>query len=814
MRWEANTQEIILRFGRGVQLVWVDGQLLPARENTSFYDKVNQYQGRLFQSFPRMTRRLEATKSGDGLGLDLHPSLAFFARVRLQEDPSKIEQIVDEFESDPAVDEATLSLGFQTLGQSADDGGTDGPDDASESVECPTKQVYLGPSGGDTNGVDARHAWRVPGGAGDRIRVCVVDRSAENHEDLPKFISATDSLELGSAATHGTRTMGVIGAIRDDKGVSGIAYRVSTLLFSNKTYVPNSYDEDGSTWAIDRALGLVRTENSDFVPLVEGEIILLQWQTYDGFMPIELESDIRDAIQVAKNKFGVITVSAAGNAGDPLPQDLSDDDSGSIIVGAGDWRTGERVARSNYGSRVNCQGWGNCVGTVISEYTNVERSRSYTWKDFYDTSSAAAMIAGVAAVVQGTHRAVTATPEHPFGVPISPTNMRDVVARYGVGPQGSSIGKLPDLKEICQNVLRTFLPLTYVRDGAPDTEGSPVFGTPVYGPFHYISPDIIVKRKPEDEVLPAGSSPSTDDLSVSDPVIAGETYVIYVRVHNRSSVAHSVAAELYWGSPATYHRLGDWNPLLPESILKSTSPVKPGKYQLLAPCIWTAPAGSDGAHFMAIVEPHELQDLPDSYYTSLAFHRTIDETRYRQLRMRLYSYRYRNVQNIFVYGAGTAVIEFDVNGLELEDATMTLRIDCDLPDGRDVTLQWSGFGLNYETVRNKVLRSIDDTIVTRNWREFWDPLEEGFGSFVMENLAIAAGGTVTFKVSTPWGGLGLAGVGSVFRLTASQYRINQADRPELLGRSHAIVTGVQVPIAVNLDDLNPGPIIGIPPSDG
>ena len=94
-------------------------------------------------------------------------------------------------------------------------------------------------------------------------------------------------------------------------------------------------------------------------------------------------------------------------------------DSGAILVGAGRspiWGVQARSAEydSNYGFRVDLQGWGDSV--VTTGYGNLYNLNGPDWFytfDFPNTSSATAIVAGAVASVQGRSRVVHSQPSPP-----------------------------------------------------------------------------------------------------------------------------------------------------------------------------------------------------------------------------------------------------------------------------------------------------------------------------------------------------------------------------------------------------------------
>jgi hypothetical protein len=166
---------------------------------------------------------------------------------------------------------------------------------------------------------------------------------------------------------------------------------------------------------------------------------------------------------------GIIVIEAAGNfdeTGVNLDQyqDSSDHfifnptfrDSGAIMVGAATSRSPhKRYPGSNFGARVNCFAWGENVTTCLS---NVSGSTDRYRRDFGHTSAATAIIAGVAASVQGMA-------EQNLRRRLSPRQMRNILSDREIGTLSAGdlaaggakvdlIGVMPDLHAISERALR------------------------------------------------------------------------------------------------------------------------------------------------------------------------------------------------------------------------------------------------------------------------------------------------------------------------------------------------------------------------
>lgn len=349
------------------------------------------------------------------------------------------------------------------LWREPDHGGPEMVLDPAQIPDFVGRQGYLGAA---PEGVGAEIAWAQAGGDGGGVSIIDIEGGwCLTHVDL----AGNGGLRGGVAIPdrgwrdHGTAVLGVMGARRNGFGVTGIAPGASVSAFSHDTV--------GSAGAIQRSADL----------LDHGDVLVLEMHRpgpLDGFrsrmdqlgyIAVEWWPDDFAAIRYAVSR-GVTVVEAAGNGAQNLDAPLYDTpdagfpddwvnpfsgpDSGAVLVGAGAPAGGayglprSRLGFSNFGSRVDCQGWGE--GVCAPGYGDLYRGRGehhwYTGQ-FNGTSSASPVVAGVAACLQGIARQ--------RGEPLKPHELRELLRRHGspqTGDLGERIGSLPDLGDLIGNL--------------------------------------------------------------------------------------------------------------------------------------------------------------------------------------------------------------------------------------------------------------------------------------------------------------------------------------------------------------------------
>jgi hypothetical protein len=336
-----------------------------------------------------------------------------------------------------------------------------------------SRQIYLNKA---PAGIDARFAWTRPGGRGAGINVIDIEGEWNfAHEDL---IVNQGGMIGGSGANdlhwrnHGTAVVGEIGADRNVFGCTGIApdARVRAIsVFGGSS---------GSASAI--------TQAAD--GLAPGDVILIELHfpgprfafaerpDQAGYIAAEWWPDNFAAIVYATSVRGVIVVEAAGNGAqnfdDPIydtpavgfpagwknPFRTSNPQSGAIVVGAGAPPPGthgnnlgpdrSRLDFSNYGARVDVQGWGREVTTTgYGDLSGAAGPENRWYTDIFSgTSSASPIVVGALACLQGARKAAGKALLTPSA---AQALLRNTGSPQQAGPNGPAtqrIGKRPDLR--------------------------------------------------------------------------------------------------------------------------------------------------------------------------------------------------------------------------------------------------------------------------------------------------------------------------------------------------------------------------------
>ena len=333
------------------------------------------------------------------------------------------------------------------------------------------QQGYLGSA---PEGINIAAAWKRSGGKGAGVDVLDIEGGwVLSHVDLQTnssgLVDGTMYVDL-YWRNHGTAVLGEIGGDEANKGITGIA--PDAMLGAVSHY----------------GRGAARSIEAAAQRLKAGDILLLEMHSagprfnYEprddqrGYIAVEWWPDTLLAIRYAISR-GIIVVEAAGNGAEDFDDPFYDQphpgfpatwvnplggrvDSGAILVGAG-VTPGYGVDRSrfyysNFGKRVDCQGWGGGVVTAgygdFFQHAENAADETYWYTDrFAGTSSASPIVAGAVACLQGI-----AKRQKPPQL-LTPERVREALRKTGSAQQAAptspltqNIGKRPELGALCK----------------------------------------------------------------------------------------------------------------------------------------------------------------------------------------------------------------------------------------------------------------------------------------------------------------------------------------------------------------------------
>ena len=267
----------------------------------------------------------------------------------------------------------------------------------------------------DDFGISTAYQWL--NGQGEQVQIANIEYGYDNeHEDL---LNSPLEYDLGWPSEtwtfHGNGTLGIMIGGDNTYGITGMSPNTS-ILMSSPFVVEDDYN---IAQAIDNTTQL----------LEKGDILLIEQQGYEHFIycPVEVEPAVFESIELATAK-GIHVIEPAGNGSTDLDADLWNgwfdrniQDSGAIMVGAGaspyslDEPRSWGNASSNYGSRIDVQGWVDSIvttgGTDMADlfFPNNDPKQAYT-AYFGGTSGASAQIASVAAILNSISISIHGTP--------------------------------------------------------------------------------------------------------------------------------------------------------------------------------------------------------------------------------------------------------------------------------------------------------------------------------------------------------------------------------------------------------------------
>jgi hypothetical protein len=360
------------------------------------------------------------------------PDLTPYYRVRAEDD--RLEALAPELAALPGVEGAYVKPGPEpasTMDVHAHrDRAPTGALEAPATADFIARQGYLLAA---PEGIEAIWAHSQPGGDGAGVQIVDIEGAWQlSHEDLLQnlggVIAGTPTTDL-AWRNHGTAVIGEFGGDRNGLGVIGIAPAAGVRAAS-------IFGGVGSAGAIRYAADHLNS----------GDIILIElhrpgprhnFQSRDdqaGYIALEWWPDDYDAIRYAISR-GVIVVEAAGNGAENLddalydqpapgfpatwrnPFDPGNPSSEAVVVGAGapppnthgrdHGPDRSRLDFSNFGARLDAQGWGREVTTTGGRGYNPgdlqggsDETLWYT-DTFSGTSSASPIVVGALSCIQG-----------------------------------------------------------------------------------------------------------------------------------------------------------------------------------------------------------------------------------------------------------------------------------------------------------------------------------------------------------------------------------------------------------------------------
>ena len=315
-----------------------------------------------------------------------------------------------------------------------------------------------------TVGSDFHFIWTIPGGTGSGVSICDFEYAWNlEHADLPPatLLIPDGATSLGSPddAYHGTAVLGEMFSQRNGWGMTGGSYEA-------RCYVAPVVLDTGYALFEQILLATSRLEAGDILLIEQGTFgpYSGSGQGQYGGVPAEWDSPVYDAIVAAVgNGLHVVEPAANGsqNLDDPVYAEdngghapfLPENNSGAIMVGAGvppfsPWRGTDRsrLEFSDYGSRLDVQGWGVDVPTLGGgDLYSAEGPNLLYTRMFGGTSAAGPLVASAVASIEGIV-------ERRTGRAVDPVIMRALLSETGSpqqsGPRPATerIGPRPDLR--------------------------------------------------------------------------------------------------------------------------------------------------------------------------------------------------------------------------------------------------------------------------------------------------------------------------------------------------------------------------------
>ena len=251
---------------------------------------------------------------------------------------------------------------------------------------------------GGTPGIDIRaeQAWAITKGK-SYVRIAVLDQGVDlNHPDLKaNMLPGYDATGYNSGgapednSVHGTACAGIVGAVQDNKGISGVAPNCKIMpvrILVGSFFYNISTIVEGIKWA---------WENG-------ADVISNSWR-YTGGNSIDINNEIINAVTKGRSGLGCVVVFGSGN--ENMPPDVVYPAYLNSVISVGSINNkGIRVANSSYGDSLDVVAPSESIYT-----TGMMGNNSYTilndgkdgiyFSDFGGTSAACPQVAGIAALV-------------------------------------------------------------------------------------------------------------------------------------------------------------------------------------------------------------------------------------------------------------------------------------------------------------------------------------------------------------------------------------------------------------------------------
>ncbi|MGD0003615.1 MAG: S8 family serine peptidase [Anaerolineaceae bacterium] len=460
-----NFHQLVFKFKNGYASALTD-QNLSAQSKPGLAPLMDLLKGAevkpLFNSLKKASAAQVASQAESVLGR------YYFAQLPASTDFAGAQQILDSVKALPFIDTAYMEPVYKPA--SPDYSGLQGYLVNANSTSYPA-----------SNGIEAStYAWTLTGGRGLGVKVFDIEQGWQiGHEDLPitkSYLLDSSNSSQQDWVDHGTAVLGVIGGLDNGIGVTGIASDAELWMVSS------AQSDDLTPRSLADAINLAVTNG------LPGDVIVIPLEALGPVsdevpdpactdadnasfedVPIEYWQGNFDAISAATTA-GLVVVEAAGNGQMNLDDDRYNDkfdensrDSGAILVAGGTSDTRSPVCSTNYGSRVDLQGWGeNVVTTGYGDLDGGSDPNSHYTAVFGGTSAAAAIVAGAVASFQGVAKDRDYT--------LTPAEVRDALHSTGTKQDSSSakhIGPLPNLEAAIDNKIPEEVTLLSPPNGGP-----------------------------------------------------------------------------------------------------------------------------------------------------------------------------------------------------------------------------------------------------------------------------------------------------------------------------------------------------------